>query len=166
MMLWASIGEANFSTLFLFQASMLVQGADKPVPRALALVKWIVAVLFLWALCPAATSYLLRGLADSNLLIFIGAGTSLMMALVEPMCRTMLSKAVARNEQGSLFSGIGVLQMVVSTVSGVVMSNIYEAGLNVYLGLPYLVLAGMVALSASFCSCKYVCMINSDFKQY
>ncbi|KAL8605778.1 hypothetical protein ACOMHN_040055 [Nucella lapillus] len=161
MMLWASIGEANFSTLFLFHVPFCWSKEQISLFNgALALVKWIVAVLFLWVgrrcisepvfalvgLVSAASSYLLRGLADSNLLIFIGAGTSLMMALVEPMCRTMLSKAVARNEQGSLFSGIGVLQMVVSTVSGVVMSNIYEAGLNVYLGLPYLVLAGMVAL--------------------
>ena len=37
--------------------------------------------------------------------------------------------------------------MVVSAVFGIVMSNIYSLGLGFYLGLPYLVLAGLVSIN-------------------
>ena len=48
---------------------------------------------------------------------------------------------------GALFAGIGVLQMIVSAVFGIVMSNIYNVGLDFYLGLPYLVLAGLISVN-------------------
>ncbi|XP_076442415.1 proton-coupled folate transporter-like isoform X2 [Babylonia areolata] len=159
---WAFIGEANFGILFLLHQPFCWSKVKISVFNGvMTLLKWVVVVLLillgkrcisepvfaLMGSVSAASSFLLKGLAKNNAMIFIGAGASLMMDLVGPMCRTMMSKSVSLHEQGALFTGIGVLQMITSTVSGVVMSNIYNVGLDVYLGLPYLVLAGLVFLN-------------------
>ncbi|XP_076463813.1 proton-coupled folate transporter-like isoform X2 [Babylonia areolata] len=164
-------GDSNFYMLFLLHQPFCWRKMDITVfSGALILVKWMLVMLFVYlgkrrvsepvftlvGSLSATTSYVLRGLATSNVFIFVAAGASLLTDVVSPMCRTMMSKSVSETEQGALFAGIGVLQMVVSAVSGVVMSVTYNAGLGVFLGLPYLVLAALSSVSVLLTTCLIV----------
>ncbi|KAK7502714.1 hypothetical protein BaRGS_00005964 [Batillaria attramentaria] len=156
------MGEVNFNMLYLLHQPFCWDKTQITVFNGvLTLIKWITVVTFIqlgkrWISEPVfaiigstslAAGYLLRGLAWSDLLIYVGAGVSVLTELVSPMTRTMMSKAVSASEQGALFAGIGVLQMVVSSVSGITLSAIYNVGLKVFLGLPYMVIAGVACIN-------------------
>lgn len=154
---WTYLGDANISLLYLLHQPFCWSKTQVTIfSGVLLLLKWIVVLLFLllgkrcisepvFALigCLSVTGgYLIKGLAQNSELIFVSAGVFLVSEIVTPMCRTMMSKSVSATEQGALFGGLGMLQMVVSAFAGISMSGIYNAGLTFYLGLPFLVLAG------------------------
>lgn len=158
----AFVGESNFSLLYLLHQPFCWDKMQITIFNGiLVLVKWVTVLTFIqlgkrcisesmFALIGSLSfcaGYLLRGLASSDLLVYISAGVSVLTELVSPMTRTMMSKSVSANEQGALFAGIGVLQMVVSSVSGIALSALYNIGLTVYLGLPYVVISGVCSLN-------------------
>nr|KAG5710685.1 hypothetical protein BaRGS_035087 [Batillaria attramentaria] len=69
------------------------------------------------------------------------------MAATDDKLMDVAYKSDDEEEDGALFAGIGVLQMVVSSVSGITLSAIYNVGLTVFLGLPYMVITGVACIN-------------------
>lgn len=156
------IGESNFSMLYLLHQPFCWAKMKITIFNGtFVLLKWVATLSILhvgkrWISEPVfaimgsmslSIGYLLRGLAWDDILIYIGATISILSDMVSPMMRTVMSKSVSASEQGALFAGIGVLQMVVSSVAGIALSAIYNEGLKVYLGLPYVVIGGVVFIN-------------------
>lgn len=51
---------------------------------------------------------------------------------------------------GAIFAGIGVLQMIISSLAGVLFSSIYKAALGVYEGLPFITMSGLAITNTIF----------------
>ncbi|KAL8598282.1 hypothetical protein ACOMHN_035232 [Nucella lapillus] len=156
-------GEGNFITLYLLHQPFCWQKMSITVyGGAYTVTKWIVIlvvvsllkrrvsepVLGLLGTVSATACYLLKGLAKTDLLFIVGTVTGLVTDIVSPMTRTVMSHEVSKDDQGALFAGIGVLQMIVSAASGVGLTYVYNVGLGFFLGLPYMVLTGLSVITA------------------
>ncbi|KAL8577663.1 hypothetical protein ACOMHN_060774 [Nucella lapillus] len=81
--------------------------------------------------------FIFQGLSKSDLFTYLAAGTSLLANMTWPMLRTLMSKKVDVHDQGSLFAGIALAEMLSSTTSGIVSPAIYKLSLAHLHGLNF-----------------------------
>ncbi|XP_076441212.1 proton-coupled folate transporter-like [Babylonia areolata] len=96
----------------------------------------------------ATAGFILQGLSKSDLLMYLAAGASLLSRMTWPMMRTMMSKRVDAHEQGAVFAGIAVIEMLGTTAGSVISPFIYKASLGHVHGLPFLCFAAVEVVVA------------------
>lgn len=70
--------------------------------------------------------------ANVDWLLYVGATISSLGPVVAPVLRSMISKMVAANERGIIFSFLSVFDNAVPLVSGILYTQIYNASINTF----------------------------------
>ncbi|XP_052765901.1 proton-coupled folate transporter-like [Mya arenaria] len=94
-------------------------------------------------------SLVIEGLAQSDLLLYIGVLIGFPGPLVIPVCRALMSKLTLPGQQGAIFSAIASMETIVSTGGSVAGNEIYSATLGYYRGFVFFVFSG----------CNFICFI-------
>lgn len=77
----------------------------------------------------------------STVMMFLTLSVAMLRILFTPSLRTLLSKEVGDEEQGSLFGAISCLEVICMTIGTVMFNSIYSATLFISTGFVFLVMA-------------------------
>eukprot|EP00042_Codosiga_hollandica_P041274 m.366562 g.366562 ORF g.366562 m.366562 type:complete len:469 (-) comp56069_c1_seq7:107-1513(-) len=89
---------------------------------------------------------LVFGFGRSRYLLFANTALGLLSGMAVPMTRSIMSRHVSQEQQGSLFGGLSVLEALGSLAGTAVMNGIYSATVNVSPSIVYGVVAGVELL--------------------
>ncbi|XP_050406687.1 solute carrier family 46 member 3 [Patella vulgata] len=98
----------------------------------------------------AIAGFLLEGMADTSLLMYLVPLVSLIGAASIPIARSILSKMALPSQQGSLFASIAIVETICNSTSNLLYSAVYNATVEYYKGIVWFMMAGMALIDIIF----------------
>ncbi|XP_071080473.1 lysosomal proton-coupled steroid conjugate and bile acid symporter SLC46A3-like [Haliotis cracherodii] len=95
-----------------------------------------------------AGAYVLHGLANTDVLLFSFVLPNGLAAPLLPALRAIMSRMAPAEMQGSLFAGIGLVNIISSTIGITAFNEMYDATVKILRGFAFFVCAGFQLLSA------------------
>lgn len=102
-------------------------------------------------------NFVLRATAPVSWILYLASVVGVCSGMVVVCSRAALSKLVQKNELGSVFAVMGAGEAVVPIMSSALMTLVYNATLNVFPGMVFVLTAGISVIIA----CIYVCVLSS-----
>ncbi|KAH3862092.1 solute carrier family 46 member 3-like [Dreissena polymorpha] len=91
-------------------------------------------------------SYIIEGLAQSTLVIYLGPITGMFSFLMLPMIRGMMSTITPADKQGAMFAGVAVFEVLSSLVGSIAFNGVYSLTMTFMNGFVFLCMAFLSVL--------------------
>lgn len=160
----AIIGKTNVQTLFLLHKPLCWSELHVQVFTCLSMLinygSVIIAVKILHkfyhdygivvaGVFTAIAASITFALGREDWIIYIYVPIGVMTYSISPMLRSLLSRLVSAEEQGSLFASIGSSELLFTSLSQLIYGYIYQASVAFLPGLVFLIIAGFLLIA--FC---------------
>lgn len=95
----------------------------------------------------ALAEALVRAFAQSPIQLYLAPAAGVLKNLALPMCRSLISTVIPRNEIGKIFSFTGVFEALVFLLAAPSFTYIYNATFIEFTGAIYLIIAGICGIN-------------------
>ncbi|XP_041354253.1 proton-coupled folate transporter-like [Gigantopelta aegis] len=138
---WHELHVTAFMSVYIFASSLVSLVTLKIVQRWLNLEDRHVALA---GSVSSMLSMLILAFAWEDWLVYMSSVVGLLIRVIIPMTRSVMSSVVRQDEQGALFAGMGCIEITFPVVMGSLSTLLYKATEQIRVGVVFLVLSGVM----------------------
>ncbi|XP_076442106.1 proton-coupled folate transporter-like [Babylonia areolata] len=133
---WSSVRIGLFMGLRLLLQNLVGVSALKLLSKCLRIE--LIAVL---GLLSGIAGFVLESLAQTDLYMFVSGVVGMLITVVTPVNRTLLSRMAPADSQGALFASLSAVETLCHLSASMVFNNVYSATLNDFPGTVFMLMA-------------------------
>ncbi|KAK7104341.1 proton-coupled folate transporter-like [Littorina saxatilis] len=133
---WDSVRIGLFSGLRMFVQNLVGVFTLKTLSKVVRL-----EVIGMLGLLSGAAGFAVEAFADSDLMMYLSAVVGILVTVVSPIVRTLLSKMAPAKSQGALFASVAAVETVCHLTSTTIYNQVYMATINQFAGAVFILMA-------------------------